>query len=134
MNIQKIITFTFLSMIIVLIAGLSACERVPQITQPATPQMAEPDGEISIGVVLPSTGRLTESFGQPMQQGFELALNEINSAQSNGTKFKFIIEDDQSTVEGAVAAFNKLINQERCIRYPRTRDFRANQDSFSDCT
>ena len=111
MNIQKIITFTFLFIIIVLIAGLSACERVSQITQPATPQMAEPDGEISIGVVLPSTGRLTESFGQPMQQGFELALNEINSAQSNGTKFKFIIEDDQSTVEGAVAAFNKLIDQ-----------------------
>ena len=56
MNIQKIITFTFLSVIIVLIAGLSACERVSQITQPATPQMAEPDGEILIGVVLPSTG------------------------------------------------------------------------------
>ena len=67
MNIQKIITFTFLFIIIVLIAGLFACERVPQITQPATPQMAEPDGEILIGVVLPSTGRLTESFGQPMQ-------------------------------------------------------------------
>ena len=111
MNIQKIITFTFLFIIIVLIAGLSACERVPQITQPATPQMAEPDGEILIGVVLPLTGRLTDSFGQPMQQGFELTLNEINSAQSNGTKFKFIIEDDQSTVEGAVAAFNKLIDQ-----------------------
>ena len=79
MNIQKIITFTFLSVVIVLIAGLSACDRVSQIIQPATPPMAEPGAEISIGVVLPMTGRLTESFGKPMQQGFELALNEINS-------------------------------------------------------
>ena len=112
MNIQKIITFTFLSVIIVLIVGLSACDRVSQIIQSATPQMAEPGAEISIGVVLPMTGRLTESFGKPMQQGFELALNEINSIQPNGMKLKFIIEDDQSTVEGAVEAFNKLINQE----------------------
>ena len=112
MNIQKIITFTFLSVIIVLIAALAACERVSQITQPTTPQMTEPDGEILIGVVLPLTGRLTESFGKPIQQGFELALNEINSSQPNGMKLKFIIEDEQSTTEGAVEAFNKLINQD----------------------
>ena len=112
MNITKIITFTFFVAIIAMIAGLSACDRVSQIIQPATPQIAEPGAEILIGVVLPLTGRLTDSFGQPMQQGFELALNEINSAQSNGTKLKFIIEDDQSTVEGAVTAFNKLIEQD----------------------
>ena len=112
MNITKIITFTFFVAIIAMIAGLSACDRVSQIIQPATPQMAEPGAEISIGVVLPLTGRLTDSFGQPMQQGFELALNEINSAQSNRAKLKFIIEDDQSTVEGAVTAFNKLIEQD----------------------
>ena len=112
MNIQKIITFTFLSVIIVLIAGLSACDRVSQIIQPTTPQMAEPGAEISIGVVLPLTGRFTESFGKPIQQGFELALNEINSSQPNGMKLKFIIEDEQSTTEGAVEAFNKLINQD----------------------
>ena len=112
MNIQKIITFTFLSVIIVLIAGLSACERVSQITQPTTPQMVAPDGGISIGVVLPLTGRLTDSFGKPIQQGLELALDEINSAQSNGAKFKFIIKDGQSTVEEAVEVFNELIDQE----------------------
>jgi len=112
MNIRKIITFTFLSVIIALIAGLSACERVSQITQPSTPQMTEPGEEISIGVVLPLTGRLADSFGKPMQQGFELALDEINRAQANGMKLKFIIENDQSTIEGAVAAFNKLIDQD----------------------
>ncbi len=112
MNIRKIITFTFLSVIIALIAGLSACERVSQIAQPTTPQTPEPSEEFSIGVVLPLTGRLTDSFNKPIQQGFELALNEINNAQSNGTKLKLTVRDDQSTVEGAVEAFNKLIHQD----------------------
>ena len=111
MSIRKIITFAFLSVIIVLIAGLSACERVSQITQPTTPQMTEPSGEISIGVVLAQTGRLTDSVGKPMQQGFELALSEINAAQPNGAKLKLIIKDDQSTVEGTTAAFNTLIQE-----------------------
>ena len=112
MNIQKTITFTFLFAVIVLIVGLSSCDRVSEIIQPTTPQMQKPSEEIAIGVVLPLTGRLDTSFGVPIQQGFELALSEINSAQSNGVKLKFIIEDDQSTVEGAVVAFNKLIQQE----------------------
>ena len=112
MSIRKIITFAFLSVIIVLIAGLSACERISQITQPATPQMAEPSEEISIGVVLPLTGRLADPFGTPISQGLELALSEINAAHPSGIKFKFIIQDDQSTIDGAVEAFNKLIHQE----------------------
>ncbi len=112
MNIKKIITFTFLSVMIALIAGLSACERVTQITQPTTPQMAAPNEEMLIGVALPLTGRLADSFGKPIEQGFELALNEINNAQPNGAQFKFIIKDSQSTVDGAVEAFNKLIHQD----------------------
>ncbi|RKU32359.1 hypothetical protein C6499_03335, partial [Candidatus Poribacteria bacterium] len=112
MSIRKIITFTFLSVIIALIAGLSACERISQITQPATPQMAEPSEEISIGVVLPLTGRLADTFGIPISQGFELALSEINAAHPSGIKLKLIIKDDQSTIDGAVEAFNKLIHQE----------------------
>ncbi len=112
MYIRKIITFAFLSVIIVLIAGLSACERISQITQPTTPQMTEPSGEILIGVVLPQTGRLADSFGIPISQGFELARSEINAAHPSGIKLKFIIEDDQITIDGAVEAFNKLIHQE----------------------
>ncbi|MCY3741061.1 MAG: ABC transporter substrate-binding protein [Candidatus Poribacteria bacterium] len=111
MYIRKIITFAFLSVIIVLIAGLSACERISQITQPTTPQMTDPSKEISIGVVLSLTGRLTDPFGIPISQGFELALSEINAAHPSGIKLKFIIADDQSTIDGAVEAFNKLIHQ-----------------------
>lgn len=112
MNTKKFTLFAFLFVITLLIVGFSACERVSQIVQPTTPQMTETSDEISIGVVLPLTGRLTDSFGKPIQQGFELALDEINNAQPNGAKFKFIIEDGQSTVEKAVEAFNKLIHEE----------------------
>ena len=98
--------------IVVLIVGFSACDRVSQIVQPTTPQMTKPSEEISVGVVLPLTGRLTDSFGTPTAQGFELALSEINAAHPSGIKLKFIIEDDQSTIDGAVEAFNKLIHQE----------------------
>ena len=113
MNIRKKITlFTFTFAIATLIVGLSSCDRVSQIVQPTAPQMQEHSEEIAIGVVLPLTGRVTDAFGKPMQQGFELALNEIKSAQPSSAKFKFIIEDDQSTIEGAVEAFNKLIHQD----------------------
>ncbi len=112
MNIRKIITFTFLPVIIVLIAGFFACERVSQITQPMSTPMAGPSEEFAIGVVLPLTGRLADSFGKPIQQGFELAYTEINNTRPNIPKFKFIHEDDQSTLEGAVEAFNKLVHQD----------------------
>ena len=93
------------------IVGFSACERAAQIVQPATSQTEDRSGEIAIGVALPLTGHLASS-GELMKQGFDLALDEINNAQSSGTKFKFIVEDDTSTPEGAVNAFNKLIYQD----------------------
>ena len=107
MNTKKFTLFASLFAIVVIV-GFSACERVSQITQPTTPQVPEPGAEISIGVVLPLTGRYTDSFGTPISQGLELALEEINNAQPAGPKLKFIIEDDQSTIEGAKAAFTKL--------------------------
>ena len=108
MNTKKFTLFAFLFAIVVLIVGFSACDRVSRIVQPATPQMTEASEDISIGVVLPLTGRLTDTFGIPISQGFELALSEINA-----THLKFIIEDDQSTIDGAVEAFNKLIHQDK---------------------
>ena len=94
-----------------LIVGFSACERISPITQPVTPPVEDESGEISIGVVLPLTGHLA-STGELMRQGFALALDEINSGQLGNLQFKFIIEDDTSTPEGAVAAFNKLIHED----------------------
>ena len=112
MNRKKFTSFALLFASVVLIVGLSACDRISQIVQPTPPQMTESSEEIAIGVVVPLTGRLNGSFGISVSQAYELALSEINAAPPNGPELKLIIEDDQSTIEGAVAAFNKLIHQE----------------------
>ena len=97
--------------IVALIVGFSACDQIQQFLIPTAFQMEGFSGEISVGLVYPITGRLG-SVGMEMGSGFELALEEINSSQLGEIKLKFITEDDQSTVEDAVAAFNKLIHQD----------------------
>ena len=108
MSIKRITTFTSLLVLAGLIIGFSACDRMSHIIQPDTPSMAAAGEEIAIGVILPVTGRNQGSFGTTVSQGLELARNEINNAQRSGMKLKFVIEDGQSTAEGAVDAFNKL--------------------------
>ncbi len=112
MNIKSITIFTFVLAIGLLIVGFSACDQIGQLLLPITPQMEELSEEIPIGVVLPVTGRLSSAFGVPIGAGFELALGEINSSQLGGRSIRFIVEDDQSTVEGAAEAYNKLIHQD----------------------
>ncbi len=104
-------SFMLIVAIATLIVAFSACERISQITQPITPQVDDKSDAISIGVVLPLTGHLAAA-GELMKQGFDLALGEINNGQPGSPQFKFIIQDDASTPEGAVAAFNKLIHED----------------------
>ncbi len=104
-------SFMLIVAIATLIVAFSACERISQITQPTTPQVDDKSDAISIGVVLPLTGHLAAA-GELMKQGFDLALDEINNGQPGSPQFKFIIEDDASTPEGAIAAFNKLIHED----------------------
>ena len=110
MRIQNFAPSAFSLVAIVLIAGLSACDQIQQLLLPSTPQMEELSGEIHIGAVHPITGRLGLE-NPPLRQGFELAVSEVNDSQLNDVKIKLIVEDGQSTVEGAVEAFNKLIHQ-----------------------
>ena len=112
MNIRRISTFTFILTVALLTVGFSACDQIQQLLVPSPPDMEDVSLEIPIGVVLPATGRLASTFGIPIRTGFELALEEVNNATSGERRIKFIIEDDQSTVEGAVGAFNKLIQQD----------------------
>ncbi len=81
MKIKRIKTTTFVLAIGALIAFLPACERISQILQPANASKESLGGEISIGVVIPVTGRLASSFGRPMGQGLELAPDEINNTR-----------------------------------------------------
>ena len=108
----KLRTFALILTIVISVVGFSACERASQIIQPATPGTEDKSQKISIGVVLPVTGTGHLPFtGERMKQGMEFALDEINNAQPGDTRLKFIIEDDTSTPEGAVVAFNKLIHE-----------------------
>ena len=104
MNISRVTKFAFVLTIVTLIVGVSACDQIGQLLVPATPQMEE----LPIGLVYPVTGRLAD-FALPIQRGFELALEEANNSQLGDVRFKFVTEDDQSTIEGAVEAYNKLI-------------------------
>ena len=104
-------TYIVIVAVAIAIIGFFACERASQIVQPTTHETEDKSGEISIGVVLPLTGHLASS-GELMEQGFDLALDEINNAQPSGPKFRFIVEDDTSTPASAVDAFNKLIHQD----------------------
>ena len=110
MNIGRITKFASVLAIVALIVGFSACDQIGQLLVPAPPDMGGLSGEIIIGLDLPLTGPHADPFGFPMQRGFELAREELN--HYGGPQITFITADDQSTVEGAVAAFNKLIHQE----------------------
>ena len=109
MNYRRFTMFWLLSFFVVLIVGLCACDQTGQLLLPRTPETEAPDGEIPVGVVLSITGRYADSSGNSIGQGLELALEEINRSQRNGRQIRFIIADDESTVTGAVEAYNKLI-------------------------
>lgn len=114
---MKLKSFAFIFFIAVFAAGMIGCERVKQVVKPST-QMEGLDEEISIGVVLPQTGALGPGEFGPgalvMENSFNMAFEEINASPLlDDITFKLIVEDDMSTVEGAVVAFNKLIHQDQ---------------------
>ena len=112
MNSKKIIAFAFMLAFIVLIASFIGCERVQQVVQPPVPQMEGDTGEVLIGAVYPITGRFSSTESR-IAHSVELAVEEVNTLQDNGVKIRLITADDQSTVAGAVEAFNKLIHQDK---------------------
>lgn len=112
MNMKKIVTFAFVWVVVLWVGSFIGCERTRQIVQPTAPQMEDDREEIIIGAVYPMTGRFG-SADSPLKYGTELAVEKINGSEHSNVKIKLIIEDGQSTVEGAVKAFNKLIHQDR---------------------
>ena len=116
---NRMMRFTIILVISAVMIGLSACEQLIQLLSDGDtsemrsepPQLVGVSGEIPIGLVYPDTGRFA-TFAMPIQHGFELALEEINSAQQGDARIKFIDENDRSTIEGAVEAYRKLIEQD----------------------
>lgn len=113
---RKIATFAFICAIVGLAIGLSGCERmVPMMddaeapsTDAMPPMMAE---GITIGVALGLTGDNAEPYGIPMQEGLELAREEINMTLPPGMSITFSTVDALSTVDGAKAAVQSLVDQ-----------------------
>ncbi len=88
--------------------GLSSCSgAVTETSDDEVRPMAST--EIPIGVVVALTGHHAEPYGLPMQRGFELAREEINSLGE--VKLSFITVDDMSTPDGAKAAVRYLVDQ-----------------------
>ena len=118
MNIRRIVTFTFVLAAIAAIGiGISGCERIQTIIpDPETPPMEDEmppmttEG-ITIGVAVALTGDNAEPYGIPMQKGLELAREEINMMLPPGMSITFSTKDALSTVEGAKAAVQELVNQ-----------------------
>ena len=112
MKISRFTKFASILAIVALIVGLSACDQIGQLLVPAPtpPDMGGLPGEIIIGVALPLDDVNGPLYGLSMKRGFELAQAELN--HYGGPQITFIIEDDQSTIEGAKAALNKLIHQD----------------------
>lgn len=100
---------------VLLIVGLSACDELVSILSDSNEGQI-PD-EIPVGIVLPMSGKYVSSPDDPLIQryrnGFLMAQAEINAAQR--TPLRFIIEDDKSTIEGAIEAFNKLIHEDGVV-------------------
>ncbi len=112
MTIRNFTIFKSVLVITAIFVFLCGCERVPQVLEPTTPPVKDSSEQISIGLVLPLTGRHAASFGEPMLRALQIALREIKYSQLASSNLKFIIQDSRSTVEGAVEAYNKLIHED----------------------
>ena len=109
MILRKIATFAFIFAIVALVIGFSGCERIPPppvMDDAEMPTMAE---GITIGIALAETGEFAEPYGIPMRHGLDLAQEEINMLGANIT---FVSADPQSTIAGAKAAVQSLVDQD----------------------
>ena len=92
------------------VMALLASDSLSLAADPAAKGLS---GEIPIAGVWSLTGDAAV-YGPSQKNASELAVEEINkSGMLGGAKLKLITEDDRSTKEGAITAFEKLINKEK---------------------
>jgi len=73
------------------------------------------EDSLTVGVFASLTGT-TATFGQSMNEGIQLALEEVNqSGGLLGKKVRTVVEDDQSKPEEAKSAVLKLIQQDQVL-------------------
>ena len=96
-------------------APTQASASAPSAPAAAPTQAAATGGTIKIGATLNVTGP-TASQGLLFGNAAKLAVKQINAAGGiNGKKIDLVVEDMQSTNPGALAATNKLIEQDKVL-------------------
>ena len=69
--------------------------------------------EIPVGVIIPLTGSLANF---DLENALDLALEEVNvSLLPDGRKIRLILEDSESTPDGAERAYRKLIERDEVV-------------------
>lgn len=115
---NQIKTIALLVVNIVLIAGICGCDEVVKILSDNEKLDGLPE-EIVIGIVLPMSGIYYQGPDDPgmdgFLNGFYIARDEINRKQLGSHQLRFILEDDRSTIEGAIEAYNKLRNEDKVV-------------------
>ena len=101
-----------------LIFGSYGCDELVSIISEGEPPSPIPD-ELLIGLVMPQSGAYVDGPDDPnivrYINGFYMARDEINDAQITPPRIRFILEDNKSTPEGAIAAYNKLIHEDGVV-------------------
>lgn len=101
-----------------LIFGLCGCDELVSILSEGEAPPPIPD-ELLIGLVMPQSGAFVDGPDDPdiirYLNGFYLARDEINNAQLAPPRIRFILEDNKSSAEGAIAAYNKLIHEDGVV-------------------
>ena len=90
--------------------GFCACDEFVTTLSTSNTDVVLPLVEIDIGLALPLTGEHASAYGFSMQRGFHLARNEITFSLENPVWITFITEDDMSTIDGAVNAYQHLVD------------------------
>ncbi|MDE0042801.1 MAG: ABC transporter substrate-binding protein [Candidatus Poribacteria bacterium] len=112
MRMSRFTRFALVCMMAGLVVALSSCDELVSILSTTDiPETEGVQGEITLGLALPLTGDAAGPYGFSMQRGFELAQEEINSAQLGDATISFITVDDMSTADGAISAFQNLAAQ-----------------------
>jgi len=95
-------------MVTLMVVSLTACDQLVSIlTSSEVPEV--PEVGVTVGVVATLSGEYAASYGQPILDGFELAQKEINDAYDAPDYIELLPVDDMGTLDGAIAAFNELI-------------------------
>ena len=115
---NQIKRITLLLIFAFLVASISGCDQLTSFLADFASIDDEPlPDEIVIGVVVPKSGVYVDGPDDPtlttFLNGYDLARGEINEIAPFA--IRFIIEDDKSTGDGAIAAYNKLIHEDKVV-------------------